>query len=43
MQNIFGEFFVQIVRVVFFIVVIVAAVKLGIYMAKNKKVKENKD
>lgn len=43
MQNIFGEFFVQIVRVIFFIAVIVAAVKLGIYMAKNKKVKENKD
>ena len=37
MDKVFGEFLVQIVKVVFFIAVIVLAVKLGIYMAKNKK------
>ena len=43
MERIFGEFLVQIIKVVFFIAVIVCAVKLGIYMAKNKKSKENAD
>ncbi len=40
MDKVFGEFLVQIVKVVFFIAVIVLAVKLGIYMAKNKKIKD---
>ena len=40
MNKIIGEFLVQIAKVVFFIVVIVLAVKLGIYMAKNKKIKD---
>ena len=40
MNKIFSEFFLQVVRLVFFIVVIVCAVKLGIYMAKNKKTKD---
>lgn len=43
MEKIFGEFLLQIIKVVFFIVVIVCAVKLGIFMAKNKKAKENAD
>ena len=43
MEKIFGEFLVQIIKVVFFIAVIVCAVKLGIFMAKNKKAKKNAD
>lgn len=39
MQNIFGEFILQVIKVVFYIAIIVVAVKLGIYMAKNKKAK----
>ena len=43
MDKIFGEFMLQVIRLVFFIAVIVCAVKLGIFMAKNKKAKENAD
>ena len=40
MDKIFGEFVLQVIRLVFFLAVIVCAVKLGIYMAKKKNIKE---
>lgn len=40
-MEILSEFFVQIVKVVFFIAIIVLAVKLGAHMRKNKNLKDN--
>lgn len=39
MDKIFGEFILQIVKVIFFIAVLIIAVRLGIKMAKNKNAK----
>jgi hypothetical protein len=39
MDKILAEFLLQTVKVVFFIVVLILAVRLGINMAKNKNTK----
>lgn len=41
MNAIFGEFARQIILVVFYLIVIIVAVRLGIMFAKNKNTKDN--
>lgn len=42
-MSIASEFFKQIILLVFYLALIVLAVKLGIYMAKKKNLKKAKD
>ncbi len=41
MEFVFGEALKQIILVIFYIIIIMIAVKLGIYMAKKKNEKLN--
>ena len=43
MDKIFGEFLLQVIKVVFYVVILFLAVKLGTNMAKKKNLKENEN